>query len=61
MSAPSPGALADRAWRTINRAGGQLGGMVIKKSLRAHEVREILEKLESARSDLLGILGEKLC
>lgn len=55
----TPGALADRAWRTINCAGGQLGGMVIKKSLRAHEVREVLEMIEGARGDLREILGEK--
>lgn len=55
---PSPGALADRALTLINQASGQLGGMVIKKRLSAHEVREVLEKLEGAKGDLENILGE---
>lgn len=55
----TPGALADRAWAAINRAGGQLGGMVVKRNLRAHEVREVIEKLEGAKGDLQKVLGEK--
>lgn len=55
----SPGALADRAWTAINRASGQLGGMVVRRSLRPREVREVLEKLEGAKGDLRRVLGEE--
>lgn len=54
----TPGALADRALTLINQASGQLGGMVIKKRLSAHEVRGVLEKLEGAKGDLEKVLGE---
>ncbi len=55
----TPGALADRAWKLINQASGQLGGMVIKKSLRAHELQNVIEKLESAQDDLRIVLGAR--
>lgn len=55
----TPGALADRAWTAINRAGGQLGGMVVRKALNARQVRQVLSELERAKSDLRKVLGDE--
>lgn len=54
----TPGALADRAWTAINRAGGQLGGMVVRKALNARQLRQVLSELERAENLLREIIKE---
>lgn len=52
----TPGAHADVALTMINKASGQLGGMVIKRSLNRREVQSVLLKLEYATKQLREIV-----
>lgn len=56
MEKATAGERADAAWTLINRAGGDLGGMVIRKKLSRDELSEILKRLDQATQLLRSIL-----
>lgn len=54
----TPGQLADRALRTVDRAGGELGYLVVKQKLSRRTLQSVLDALQSAVDDLKQALGD---
>lgn len=53
------GQRADRALTSLHKASGQLGQMVVLRTIHRWRIEEVIAKVESALEDLRAVVGKE--